>query len=256
MRGLEEIYLDLQCDYHLVQENSPGKKETPYIPALTPEGFVQWAVMLILANPNQEAARLGRVIADLPLEALAEEPLANSEQRDRLPRKISRHLFPREPTERAAVFVKGVLQEWKHGGPVERPAAAQQELRQSAATGGRTQTALNPAPQLIHSDARSRQENLTRCRHDYKSEMIMDIPRRRDSGGGGGAKRSSPEREGRSSRYMRSHARQESPRRDRRPERRDSKEPERDRYRRDRGGSADDYDDSRHYRRDRRGSRG
>ncbi|KAJ3488674.1 hypothetical protein NLG97_g6156 [Lecanicillium saksenae] len=226
MHILEQLYLDVQCDYHLVQDNATGRKERPYIPALTPEGFVQWTVVLMRAFPSHEAARLSRVIAELPLEAVANDPLAEPERRERLPRQISRRLFPIEPNRDAAQVVSRAMQ---------------------AATGARPQVVQNPPPPpLIHSDARSRQEHLNRCRRDYDGEMMMDVPR---------PKRTSPERESGSSRYNRSYARQESPRREKRPERRDTREPEREKPRRDRGLSLDGYDDVRYRRRDRRGSR-
>ncbi|KAJ6788309.1 hypothetical protein PWT90_05121 [Aphanocladium album] len=226
MHNLEQLYLDVQCDYHLVQDNAPGRKDHPYIPALTPEGFVQWTVMLMRAFPSHEATRLSRVIVDLPLEAVTKDPLAEPERRERLPRQISRHLFPIEPNRDAAQLVERAMQ---------------------AAAGGRAPVVQSPPPPpLIHSDARSRQEHLNRCRRDYESDMMMDVPR---------PKRMSPEREGRSSRYVRSHMRQESPRREKRLERRDNREPERERPLRDRGMSLDGYDDARYRRRDRRGSR-
>ncbi|TQW00329.1 hypothetical protein IF1G_00260 [Cordyceps javanica] len=238
MSNLEKLYLSLQCDFHLVQDNLPGPKKWPCIPALTPEGFVQWNVMLIRAYPDQEAARLARVFADVPLEAVPEDPsLEYDDQRARrLPRQISRHLFPSEPNPSELQLLTGAIRDWKQAAPgPDRPPPAQ--------------VVQNPPPPLIHSDARSRQEHLNRCRRDYESEAAVLVPQ-------GSRRMGAEEREGRSSRYAKPHARPESPRRgSKRYERRDSKEFERDRRRGDRRWSADSYEESRYRRREPRGSR-
>ncbi|KAM3498331.1 hypothetical protein MY11210_009681 [Beauveria gryllotalpidicola] len=239
MSRLEKLYLSLQCDFHLVQASSPGPKKWPCIPALTPEGFVQWNVMLIRAFPDQEAARLARVFADIALEAAPEDPSVEcSEQRGaRLPRQISRHLLPAEANLDEVHLVTGAIRDWRHATTISQDGPPPP-----------------PPPPLIHSDSRSRQEHLHRCRRDYEGEAEIVVPH-------GGSKRGGEEREGRScTRYVKPHARLESPRRgSKRDVRRDGKESERDRdrdrRRGDRRWSSDGQDESGYRRREGRASR-
>lgn len=86
--NLEDLYKDLRCNYWLVSSRS-GSKSNPCVPALTPAGFADWMVQQIQAFPDQEAKRLNRVIAELPIEA--DSPDGKPE---RLPKQLSRHLFP------------------------------------------------------------------------------------------------------------------------------------------------------------------
>lgn len=237
MLSLEKLYGNLQCAYHLVQDKSPGDKARPYIPALTPDGFVKLMILLIRAFPDQESSRLSRVICDLPLEAVPNDWMAETGTRERLPRQISKHLFPAQHNENALQLLTGAVR-----------ACKQATSRNSSSPPRNTQ---NAPPPLIHSDARSRQEHLSRYARD-RGEAVVEVPR---------PLRSSPDRrptdsrDERSSRYTRSHARQESPRR-RRHERSGSREPERERHRRDRRWTMDSTEEGRHRHRDERGSRG
>lgn len=250
MWKLEDLYRAMKCEYHLVQENSPDSKEPHYIPALTPEGFVTWTLKLIRAYPDQEASRLARVIADVPLDAVAEDPAVEcDDQPSRLPRQISRHLFPAEADPDVLQLVALAIRDLKHDRLPMPPLPPHTAAMQIAPP--------PPPPPLIHSDARSRQDHLNRCRRDYESgdaEIVVPGSSKRRS--------SSPERDGgRSSRYSaRSHARQESPPRrgSKRYNRRETNK-DSDRERRRGGGdrrwSDDGYEDSRYRRRDGRGSR-
>ncbi|KAJ4151024.1 hypothetical protein LMH87_011744 [Akanthomyces muscarius] len=256
MRSLEDLYADMKCHYHLVKDDPSDPKERACIPALTPDGFVMWTLKLICAYPDQEAARLARVIADVPLDAVSEDPSLECEgQRTRLPRQISRHLFPAEPDPDVLHLVTRAVRSWKHDTPgSDRPPPPSPPLpHATSCTGGgriaqvivQSHSALPPP--LIHSDARSRQEHLNRCRRDYESEVEIVVPGARN-----------PDREGcRSSRYTRVHTRQESPRRSskRYTRRSGDKESERDRRRGDRRWSDDGYEESRCRRREGRGSR-
>ncbi|KAF7539117.1 hypothetical protein G7Z17_g12496 [Cylindrodendrum hubeiense] len=86
--GLEWLYQDLHCSYHLVQSRP---NSTPRIPALTPSGFENWMVRLIQAFPEQEARRLSYIVAELPI--AADGPLQDGKA-ERLPKQLSRHLLP------------------------------------------------------------------------------------------------------------------------------------------------------------------
>ncbi|KAJ6783495.1 hypothetical protein PWT90_08718 [Aphanocladium album] len=93
-RFLESLYLDLQCEYHLVQD-APGTsrpRRAASVPALTPQGFAQWSAVLVGAFPGLEARRLQDAVASLPLEAVPHQ--RGRGPRERLPRRIPRHLFP------------------------------------------------------------------------------------------------------------------------------------------------------------------
>lgn len=79
------IYDSLKCDYHLVPFH---QGETPHIPALTPSGFTKWMTCCVLAAPDQEAYRLGKVVENLPIES------KSNGVTERLPKQLSRHLFP------------------------------------------------------------------------------------------------------------------------------------------------------------------
>lgn len=86
--NLENLYQDLHCNYWLVSSR-PGSKSTPCVPALTPAGFADWMIQQIQAFPDQEAKRLNRVIAELPIEADGQDGKS-----ERLPKQLSRHLLP------------------------------------------------------------------------------------------------------------------------------------------------------------------
>lgn len=249
MRALETLYLDMQCDYHLVQDSSPGTKERPYIPALTPEGFVQWMIVIIRAFPDQEASRLCRVIADLPLEAVPEDPEDESGSRERLPRQISKHLFPSQPNEGALQLVTEAIRVWKHSVGSERQPPP---LSRSASSTARSNAGQNLAPPLIHSDPKSREEHLSRYRRDRDSDVVVEVPR---SKRGTLDRRATDAGDDRSSRYVKSYSRQESPRRPKKFERDDSREPERGMYRKDRRWTMDGSEGTRYRKRDGRGSR-
>ncbi|OAA71405.1 hypothetical protein ISF_01956 [Cordyceps fumosorosea ARSEF 2679] len=258
MENLERVFLSLNCEFHVVQDtySAGGRPRRPYIPALTPEGFVQWSITLIRACPDQEAVRLARVFADIDLEARPEDPsLVEGDDaqrgRRRLPRQISRYLFPAEANASELRLLTDTMRQWRYA--TEAASASRSPDRPAAQS-----SSVQNKP-LIHSDARSRQEHLHRPRKDYDHDYERDaaavmVPQ------GGGRKDREYRLSGGSSRYAsKSHARGESPRRssskryDRRE--RDGKESERDRRRGERRWSADSYDEPRHRRRDARGSR-
>lgn len=83
--NLSELYQELDCQHHLVQEESFMK---PIIPGLTPEGFAHWMTTWILAYPDQEARRLGNIVVSMPIDADGETVDGRPE---RLPKVCTRH---------------------------------------------------------------------------------------------------------------------------------------------------------------------
>jgi hypothetical protein len=63
---LSDLYQDLSCQHHLIQESSDKR---PMIPGLTPAGFAHWMTTWILAYPDQEASRLEKVVVSMPIDA-------------------------------------------------------------------------------------------------------------------------------------------------------------------------------------------
>lgn len=106
MQCLELLYQDLRCEYHLVQGES---RDRPYIPALTTDGFVNWMSAFIQASPGSEARRLDGIMATLPIDADSETP---SDKPERLPKQLSRHLFPSKPHESTRQCVSSALKVW------------------------------------------------------------------------------------------------------------------------------------------------
>jgi len=78
------LYQDLDCQHHLIQEESFKK---PIIPGLTPEGFTNWMTTWILAYPDQEAKRLQKVVVSMPIDA---DGTVDGKP-ERLPKVCSRH---------------------------------------------------------------------------------------------------------------------------------------------------------------------
>lgn len=97
--NLELLYQQFRCEHHLIQG---GPSSRPYIPSLTPTGFEHWMILQIAAFPEQEAERLGRIVADLPI-------IADGE---RLPKQLSRHLFPEARNPVAYDLVLDVMTTW------------------------------------------------------------------------------------------------------------------------------------------------
>ncbi|KND92487.1 hypothetical protein TOPH_02650 [Tolypocladium ophioglossoides CBS 100239] len=110
LKNLELLYQDLKCEYHLVQGNSLGDR--PYIPALTPDGFAAWMANFIQASPDHEARRLDHVMAALPIDAAGSSLDGKPE---RLPKQLSRHLFPSRPHKGTEKRVDNALKEWAEG---------------------------------------------------------------------------------------------------------------------------------------------
>ncbi|RSL47642.1 hypothetical protein CEP53_009861 [Fusarium sp. AF-6] len=104
--NLETLYQHLRCENHLVQRRPTGM---PHIPSLTPSGFERWMVCQIQTFPDQEAKRLNRVIADLPI--TADGPLVDGKP-ERLPKQLSRHLFPADRQRETHDLVVNAISDW------------------------------------------------------------------------------------------------------------------------------------------------
>lgn len=85
---IQQLYQNLGCEHHLIQENphSPA-----IIPSLTAVGFAHWMTLFILAYPQEEWTRLERVVRAMPIDA--DGDLVDGKP-ERLPKQISRHLLP------------------------------------------------------------------------------------------------------------------------------------------------------------------
>ncbi|KAI9155410.1 hypothetical protein HJFPF1_07993 [Paramyrothecium foliicola] len=106
-KDIEYLYRDLRCEYHLVQEHPESK---PCIPGLTPHGFRDWMTLLMRAYPDREAKRLCSIVEDLPIEA---DGFALNGGRERLPKQISRHLFPANRHDHIYNYVSRIFVDWK-----------------------------------------------------------------------------------------------------------------------------------------------
>ncbi|PHH68468.1 hypothetical protein CDD80_7491 [Ophiocordyceps camponoti-rufipedis] len=106
MNSLEHLYLNLRCEYHLIQGET---REKAYIPALTSDGFVNWMSVFIQVSPDSEARRLDSIMAALPIEAASDTPDGKPE---RLPKQLSRHLFPPRAHDKTKHRVAAALTDW------------------------------------------------------------------------------------------------------------------------------------------------
>ncbi|CAN8103780.1 unnamed protein product [Discula destructiva] len=104
--ALQNLYEDLGCQYFLVQADDRSRHT---VPALTPEGFMQWLVTMIQAYPDEEAKRLDKVVSALPIEA---DSLLDGKP-ERLPKQISRYLLPKEPVRRMKRLVDEAVKDFR-----------------------------------------------------------------------------------------------------------------------------------------------
>jgi hypothetical protein len=84
---LSDLYQALGCQHHFVQSSSD---KPPIIPGLTPAGFAHWVAIWILAYPDQEARRLEKVLASMPIDADSETVDGKPE---RLPKVCPNHSY-------------------------------------------------------------------------------------------------------------------------------------------------------------------
>lgn len=74
---------EINIEHHLVQKKLGGR---PDVPGLTANGFAAWMTLLIRAHPDHEFERL--------LQTVRKMPINNPETKERLPKDLSRRLFP------------------------------------------------------------------------------------------------------------------------------------------------------------------
>ncbi|KAB5585842.1 hypothetical protein GE09DRAFT_40367 [Coniochaeta sp. 2T2.1] len=103
--GLEDTYRDLGCEYYLIPKDARSR---PSIPSLTPSGFAKWMTANIVAYPDAEVKRLNHIVSELPINA--DGPWDGITER--LPKQISRHLFPEKPDRKARRLLDDVLRDF------------------------------------------------------------------------------------------------------------------------------------------------
>ncbi|KAG8413934.1 hypothetical protein J3459_015030 [Metarhizium acridum] len=123
LRSLELLYQDLSCEYHLIQDHHSTR---PYIPALTPVGLQTWLTAFIQAAPDSESYRLQSILMDIPLEADHQ----GSAPAERLPKQLSRHLFPAHRNDRTYRDIVCALDDWskRMGSSSESPSPSWSNL--------------------------------------------------------------------------------------------------------------------------------
>ncbi|KAK3304590.1 uncharacterized protein B0T15DRAFT_247815 [Chaetomium strumarium] len=99
---LAELYQQLSCEYYLVPAEP---KARPTLPGLTLAGWTQWTTLAVRAYPNEEAERLAKAVAALPINA---ESLLDGKP-ERLPKQIPRRLMPERPDRAARLLLDGAL---------------------------------------------------------------------------------------------------------------------------------------------------
>lgn len=104
--ALEGLYEDLDCQYFLVQADDRSQHN---VPALTPQGFMQWLITMIQAYPDEEGKRLDKVVSALPIEA---DSLLDGKP-ERLPKQISRYLLPTEPIRKTKRLVDESMHDFR-----------------------------------------------------------------------------------------------------------------------------------------------
>ncbi|KAI2631900.1 hypothetical protein GGR54DRAFT_634669 [Hypoxylon sp. NC1633] len=108
---IADFYTDIDCQYHLVQADAYSR---PRVPGLTPVGFAQYMTTCILAYPDEEFRRLGKIVAGVQLFAMPDPSSSSSSapastvgaaaaaggsgpgeiQPEKLPRQLLRSQFP------------------------------------------------------------------------------------------------------------------------------------------------------------------
>lgn len=104
--ALASLYEDLGCQYFLVQADNRSR---PAVPSLTPQGFMRWIVTMVQACPDEEAKRLDNIVSALPIEA---DSLLDGKA-ERLPKQISRYLFPKEAARKTKRLVDEAMNDFE-----------------------------------------------------------------------------------------------------------------------------------------------
>lgn len=132
-KALAALYDDLECQYFLVPAASGSY---PTVPSLTPRGFAHWLITMLQSYPNEEARRLNHVVATLPIEVTSHTSSPSSLHVDgkaeRLPKQVSRYLFPEQPLRKVRRDVDDALDTFSKA--VEERVGAVQPLLALAAS--------------------------------------------------------------------------------------------------------------------------
>ncbi|KAK4102672.1 hypothetical protein N658DRAFT_506281 [Parathielavia hyrcaniae] len=127
---LTELYEQLACEYYLV----PAKPNSrPTVPGLTLSGWARWMTLVIRAYPNEEAQRLARVFAALPINA---DSLLDGKP-ERLPKHISRRLLPERADRQARMLFDRALQTQLKATPLQNSKPSLPDAERRASTSSR-----------------------------------------------------------------------------------------------------------------------
>jgi hypothetical protein len=185
-KALENIYRDLQCQYHLVPE---GSDSVATMPALTATGFVQWMVYCILADPDQEAYRLDRVLQALPIEAgqLIDGDISAGDS-EKAPKQLPRFLLPPKPDEATKEAFLRICGTKKPQSPTSAQRSSTSPLQRSSSKRGREEHRDDASRRYVPTSRaddrgrdRSRDRSRSRSRYRYQTRHDSDRPHRRSS---------------------------------------------------------------------------
>lgn len=171
--ALATLYEDLGCQYFLAPADHRSR---PAVPSLTPDGFKHWLITMIQAYPDEEVRRLDKVVSALPIEA---DSLLDGKA-ERLPKQISRYLFPKEPLRKSRRLVDDVMADFQED--IEGSSASSSKVSSS---GG---NASKPSPIVVTatSDKRSSAATSNGPSSRYVPEnMVKEVRIEEPSGGGG-----------------------------------------------------------------------
>ncbi|ERS96356.1 hypothetical protein HMPREF1624_07266 [Sporothrix schenckii ATCC 58251] len=167
-RRVADLYQDLGCTYHLVQE-SPGLQ--PRVPGLTPDGFTRWMVLHLQAFPDGVSQRLNRIMSDFPLDVVS--PLDG--RIERLPKQLSRYLLPRVPDGRIRSLLQQAVK--RHFGESALLAPLFPEEKASRSTAYKSQTHFtSPPPRNMSSPSASTPAIVQACHRDGRARGQSPAP--------------------------------------------------------------------------------
>jgi len=214
LQSLKCLYQDLRCDYYLLHGSSDPRDRGYHqdIPGLTTDGFADWMANFMQATPDIEARRLARVTASLPIEVppvgSARPSSRHHHPPERLPRQLSRHLFPARPHERLRQRVSNSVMEWDqamHG--YAEPSSPSSSSRQGSSSSSWTAAFYDAIARSLSPTSRDYADGSGgsghRRRYNYpRSErpVYIEVPSSTGSGHHHSSARGRPSA-GRSSRY-------------------------------------------------------
>lgn len=155
------------------------------MPALTATGFVQWMVYCILADPDQEAYRLDRVLQALPIEAsqLIDSDTSTGDS-ERAPKQLSRFLLPPKPDEHTKEELLRICGTKKPQSSTSAQRTSTSPLQRSSSKRGREEHRDDASRRYVptgRADDRGRDRSRSRSRYRYQTRHDSDRPQRRPS---------------------------------------------------------------------------